>query len=252
VRGREFLDGGRERVRAAVIGDRQSDLDLAANMSLPAYRVGPEGQTWAEIAAALCGQPRRGSASRRTRETDIDVQLQLDAAGTVRADTGIGFFDHMIEQLGRHSGIDIDVTVRGDLHIDEHHTVEDTALALGTALRQAIGDKVGIERYGFLLPMDESRAQVALDLSGRPDVVFEGRFVRDVVGGLPTELVPHFFKSLAQSLGANLHIKVEGENTHHMVEACFKACARALKQAVAFDGSEGLPTTKGALSAEGA
>src|SRR6185437_458134 len=166
--------------------------------------------------------------------------------GFSRAHAGIGFFDHMLEQLAKHGGFALDLACEGDLHIDEHHTVEDCALALGEALRRALGDKAGIARYGFLMPMDESRAQVALDLSGRPYAVFEGQFGRDQVGGLPTELVPHFFRSLAESLGAAIHVSVAGENTHHMIEACFKCVGRALRAAVRREGSD-LPTTKGVL-----
>jgi imidazoleglycerol-phosphate dehydratase/histidinol-phosphatase len=158
----------------------------------------------------------------------------------------LGFFDHMLEQIARHGGFALELDCTGDLRIDEHHTVEDCALALGSALREALGDKHGIARYGFLLPMDEAQAQVTLDLSGRPYFVWAGRFGRERVGELPTELVPHFFRSLAESLGAALHIQVRGENTHHMVEACFKAVGRALRQAIRREGNE-LPTTKGLL-----
>ena len=152
----------------------------------------------------------------------------------------------MLEQIGRHGGFALTLTCAGDTHVDEHHTVEDCGLALGEALRKALGDKRGIGRYGFALPMDETRAEALLDLSGRPYFVFEGRFVRDRVGDLPTEMVPHFFRSLSESLGANLHLKVDGENTHHQVEACFKATARALRMAIRREGSE-LPSTKGVL-----
>ena len=161
-------------------------------------------------------------------------------------DTGLGFLDHMLEQLGKHGGFQLRVRCSGDLQVDEHHTVEDVALALGEALRQALGDKRGIQRYGFLLPMDEAQARIALDLGGRPYAVFDGSFPRDAVGDLPTELVPHFFRSLAESLGAAIHIHVEGENAHHMVEACFKGVARSLRQAFVREGSD-LPTTKGML-----
>jgi imidazoleglycerol-phosphate dehydratase/histidinol-phosphatase len=152
----------------------------------------------------------------------------------------------MLEQLARHGGFALELACRGDLHIDEHHTVEDCALSLGEALRSALGDKRGIARYGFLLPMDESRAQVAIDLSGRPCLIFEGRFNREAVGGLPTELVPHFFNSLSQTLGCALHLQVQGDNAHHMIEACFKGVGRALRQAFKREGDE-LPTTKGVL-----
>lgn len=189
---------------------------------------------------------RQGKAARETSETSIQVWVNLDAPEPLKADTGIGFFDHMLEQLGRHGGFAMQLTARGDLHVDEHHTVEDCALVLGEALRQALGDKRGIERYGFLLPMDESLAQVAIDLSGRPYAAFSAAFTREAVGGLPTELVPHFFRSLSHSLGATIHVKVTGENTHHMVEACFKGVGRSLRQAFRREGWV-LPSTKGVL-----
>jgi imidazoleglycerol-phosphate dehydratase / histidinol-phosphatase len=196
--------------------------------------------------SAVAGIARTGQVARRTTETSIEVWVDLDAQGPLKADSGIGFFDHMLEQLGRHGGFAMELTARGDLHVDEHHTVEDCALVLGEALRQALGDKRGVERYGFLLPMDESLAQVAIDLSGRPYAAFTGKFPREAVGGLPTELVPHFFRSLSQSLGAAIHIQVTGENTHHMVEACFKGVGRSLRQAFRREGWV-LPTTKGVL-----
>jgi imidazoleglycerol phosphate dehydratase HisB len=160
--------------------------------------------------------------ARSTKETEIEVTVNLDRAAPIAISTGIGFFDHMLEQVAKHGEFSLQVACRGDLQVDEHHTVEDCALALGQALRDALGDKRGIARYGFLLTMDEAQAQVAIDLSGRPYAVFEGKFGREAVGGLPTELVPHFFRSLADSLGAAIHVQVRGENTHHMVEACFK------------------------------
>ncbi|MDH3419815.1 MAG: imidazoleglycerol-phosphate dehydratase HisB, partial [Gammaproteobacteria bacterium] len=160
--------------------------------------------------------------------------------------TGIGFFDHMLEQLGKHGGFALRVTCTGDLQVDEHHTVEDVALTLGDALRRALGDKRGIGRYGFVLPMDEAEAQVSLDLGGRPYLVFEGDFGRDRVGELPTELVEHFFRSLAETLKAAIHVRVRGDNAHHMIESCFKGLARCLRQACAREGSE-LPSTKGVL-----
>jgi imidazoleglycerol-phosphate dehydratase / histidinol-phosphatase len=195
---------------------------------------------------AMAVTARQGKAARETSETRIEVWVNLDAHEPLKADTGIGFFDHMLEQLGRHGGFAMELKARGDLHVDEHHTVEDCALVLGEALRQALGDKRGIERYGFLLPMDESLAQVAIDLSGRPYAAFAGAFPREAVGGLPTELVPHFFRSLSQSLGAAIHVKVTGENAHHMVEACFKGVGRSLRQAFRCEGQE-LPSTKGVL-----
>jgi imidazoleglycerol-phosphate dehydratase/histidinol-phosphatase len=232
-----------------VIGDRDTDLQLAANLGVTGLRVradGSDGATWAAIAARLCRPERTATVVRKTRETDIHVRVNLDRTAPVAIATGIGFYDHMLEQVARHGGFALELTCTGDLEVDEHHTVEDCALALGQALRQALGDKVGIARFGFVLPMDESRAQVAIDLSGRACTVFEGKFSRESVGGLPTELVPHFFRSLADSLGAAVHVQVQGENTHHMVEACFKAAGRALRQAVRIEGTE-LPSSKGVL-----
>jgi imidazoleglycerol phosphate dehydratase HisB len=205
---------------------------------------GTAEETWQGIARELLA--RRATVGRRTKETDIRVQVDLDAELPIRVATGIGFFDHMLEQLAKHGGFSLQLDCRGDLHIDEHHTVEDCSLAIGEALRKALGDKRGIARYGFLLPMDEARVQVAIDLSGRSYAVWEGSFGRAEVGGLPTELVPHFFRSLAESLGAAIHVSVTGDNTHHMVEACFKGVGRALRMALRREGSE-LPSTKGVL-----
>ena len=238
-----------DRSRSAVIGDRDTDLELAANLGLRGFKVaadGPDDQTWKEIVHLLLDDPRRASVDRRTRETSIRVSVDLDKEADADVRTGIGFFDHMLEQLGKHGGFALKVDCDGDLEVDEHHTVEDVALTLGDALRQALGSKIGLHRYGFVLPMDESRAQVAVDLGGRPYAVFRGTFPRESVGGLPTELVPHFFRSLAETLGAAIHIDVEGENAHHMVEACFKGVARSLRQACRREG-ETLPTTKGVL-----
>jgi imidazoleglycerol phosphate dehydratase HisB len=195
-------------------------------------------------AAAL--MERRAELTRETGETRVQVRVDLDGTAPVRVATGIGFFDHMLEALATHGGFSVDLEAQGDLEVDEHHTVEDCALALGEALKRALGTKHGIARYGFLLPMDESLAQVAIDLSGRPYAVFSGVFPRDAVGGLPTELVPHFFRSLSQSLGAAIHVSVTGENTHHMIEACFKGVGRSLRQAIRREGVE-VPSTKGVL-----
>jgi imidazoleglycerol-phosphate dehydratase/histidinol-phosphatase len=232
---------------SAVIGDRDSDLEFARNLGLRGLRVrrhGSEAETWPAVVRVLSA--RRAHVERRTKETDIDVRVGLDTTAPIQIATGIGFFDHMLEQLARHGGFSLQLTCKGDLQIDEHHTIEDCALALGDALRRALGTKVGIARYGFLLPMDEAEAKVAIDLSGRALARFEGRFNREQVGGLPTELVPHFFRSLADSLGAAVHVSVTGENSHHMIEACFKGVGRALRQAFRRESDE-LPTTKGML-----
>jgi len=232
---------------SAVIGDRDTDLEFARNLGVRGLRVRRNGtaeETWPAIVRELTA--RRARHARSTKETQIEVAVDLDASEPIQVSTGIGFFDHMLEQIAKHGGFSLQLTCKGDLHIDEHHTVEDCALALGEALRKALGSKAGIARYGFLLPMDESQARVAIDLSGRAYFVFEGRFGREQVGQLPTELVPHFFRSLADALGAAVHVSVTGENTHHMIEACFKGVGRALRQAFRREG-EDLPSTKGVL-----
>ena len=232
---------------SVVIGDRETDLEFARNIGVTGYRIiDNDGQRWDDIVREIVEKPRRSMVTRKTRETDIAVAIDLDRETPVQISTGIGFFDHMLEQISKHGGFSLSVSCQGDLEVDEHHTVEDVALAFGQALREALGDKRGIARYGFTVPMDEAQAQVAIDLSGRSYFVFEGEFGRDQVGGLPTELVPHFFRSVADSLGAAVHLSVNGENTHHMIEACFKAMGRALRQAKVREGT-GLPSTKGTL-----
>ena len=244
---RHYLsDDGWSRAASAVIGDRDTDMQLAANLGVRGLRVGPQGESWDGIAHRLLDAPRTATVHRNTKETRITVNVDLDRVAEPTIRTGLGFFDHMLEQIGKHGGFALELTCDGDTHIDEHHTIEDCALALGQALKQALGDKRGIGRYGFTLPMDESFASAALDLSGRPYFVFEGSFPRERVGDIPTELVPHFFRSLCETMGANLHLVVRGENAHHMVEACFKAVARTLRQAIRREGSE-LPSTKGTL-----
>jgi imidazoleglycerol-phosphate dehydratase/histidinol-phosphatase len=245
---RDFVNSAPlDRQRSAMVGDRETDLEFARNLGIVGYKLGSAGaEDWAAVAHAIVDRPRVAAVERKTRETTIRVAVDLDREAAPRAATGLGFFDHMLEQLGKHGGFALDVQCTGDLHIDEHHTVEDVALTLGQALREALGDKRGIQRYGFLLPMDEADAQVSVDLGGRPFLVFEGKFPRERVGELPTELVPHFFRSLAETLGAAIHVHVRGENAHHMVEVCFKGVARALRQAFERRGEE-LPTTKGQL-----
>ena len=247
---RKYLaEGTLDRRLSAVVGDRESDMELARNLGLRGFKVSRDtgfAGTWESIAHALLDQPRTATIARRTRETEIDVSVDLDREADAHVATGIGFFDHMLEQLGKHGGFALSLRCKGDLRIDEHHTVEDAALALGQALRGALGEKRGIQRYGFVLPMDEAAAEVAIDLGGRAYFVFEGAFPRAQIGELPTELVPHFFRSLADALGAAIQIRVRGENTHHMIEACFKGVARALRQAFMRSG-EALPTTKGTL-----
>jgi imidazoleglycerol-phosphate dehydratase/histidinol-phosphatase len=250
---------------SAVIGDREADLELARNLGCRGFRLGSGFLSWDAIAHPLADAPRTAVVERTTRETAIRVELDLDRTADPAIATGLGFFDHMLEQLGKHAGIALTLRCEGDLHIDEHHTVEDSALALGQALRQALGDKRGTGRYGsaadgrngeslaadalpsaFVLPMDETLSAATLDISGRPYFVFTGRFAREQVGGLATELVPHFFRSLCDAAGLNLHLQVHGENAHHQVEACFKVVARALRQAIRREGHD-LPSTKGVL-----
>jgi imidazoleglycerol-phosphate dehydratase/histidinol-phosphatase len=238
-----------ELANSYVIGDRDTDMELAKNLGVGGIRAKTptsDGSTWPTIAAQLANPSRVATIARKTKETDISVDVNLDREGPIRITTGLGFFDHMIEQIAKHGGFSLTLTCKGDLQIDEHHTVEDCAIALGAALKEALGDKRGIARFGFLLPMDETLAQIAIDLSGRGYFVFEGKFNREFVGQLPTELVPHFFRSLAESLGAAINIKVIGENTHHMVEACFKGVGRTLRQAFRIEGVE-LPSSKGVL-----
>jgi imidazoleglycerol-phosphate dehydratase / histidinol-phosphatase len=234
-------------VASAVVGDRETDLELARNLALRGVRVqreGPPEASWPAAVQELLA--RRGEFTRKTKETSVQVRVNLDAPGPVAASTGIGFFNHMLEQLAQHGGFALELKCDGDLKVDEHHTVEDSALALGEALRRALGSKLGIARYGFMLPMDESQAVVTLDLSGRAYAKFSGSFNREAVGGLPTELVPHFFRSLADGLRAAIHLDVRGENAHHMIEACFKGVGRSLRQAFRREGQE-LPSTKGIL-----
>ena len=243
----EYLrDPDLDRERSAVIGDRETDMLLAENMGLKGLRVGPEGMAWPEVAGRLINQPRTAEVARKTNETSIDVSVNLDADAPIANSTGIGFFDHMLDQLAAHGNFALELKCDGDLHIDEHHTVEDCALALGEALDRALGDRRGIGRYGFTLPMDESLAEVAIDLSGRPVFVLHGEFPRESVGGLHTEMVRHFFASLAQTLRCAIHIELAGDNTHHLVEACFKGVGRALRPALA-KGEGGTPSTKGML-----
>lgn len=236
-----------DRASSAVIGDRKTDLELATALGVRGLRYDRKKLGWAEIARQIVDAPRRATIVRQTNETRITVAVDLDTPGPAKLDTGLGFFDHMLEQIAKNAGLGLAISCAGDLEVDEHHTIEDVGLALGTALRQALGDKRGIGRYGFTAPMDESLAQVALDLSGRAHFVFNGRFPREKVGELPTEMVPHFFKSVSDSLAATLHMEVKGENAHHMVEALFKGFGRALKPALARGAGTDVPSTKGSL-----
>ena len=241
-----YMDGSYDLGASFVIGDRESDVQLAANLGATALQVGP--LSWAEIAERVRRSVRRASISRKTRETDIHVTVDLDGVGESAIDTGLHFFDHMLDQLVHHGGIALSLQCKGDLEVDEHHSVEDTAIVLGEALRTALGDKRGIGRYGFALPMDDSRAIVLLDFGGRSELVWDVTFTREYVGDMPTELFRHFFKSLSDAMHANLYIQARGENNHHLAEGIFKAFARSLRQAVARNVfSYDLPSSKGLL-----
>ena len=238
-----------------VIGDRLTDVQLAENLGSQSILIGEEidpraaltTTSWDAIYHFLRYPARVAVIERNTNETQIAIRLNLDGTGQTDIHTGLGFFDHMLEQLGRHSGVDLHISVKGDLHIDEHHTVEDTALALGTAFSQALGDKRGLARYGFLLPMDEALAQAAIDFAGRPWLVWDVGFKRERVGDLPTELFFHFFKSFTDNARATLNIACQGDNEHHKIEAIFKAVAKAIRMALVRDASTAIPSTKGIL-----
>jgi imidazoleglycerol-phosphate dehydratase/histidinol-phosphatase len=249
-----YLGGDYDLARSFVIGDRDTDTALARNLGCGAIRIGAEqdpdasltATDWDEIYRYLRGLPRTAVVSRETAETRVFVGINLDGTGSAWTGTGLGFLDHMLDQVARHAGIDLEVRTEGDLHVDEHHTVEDTALAVGAALRRALGSGFGIERFAFHAPMDEARADVTLDLSGRAFLDWRVSFRREYIGDVPTELFAHFFRSLCDSAGCTLHVAVRGENEHHMIESVFKAFARCLRDAVARTGS-GVPSTKGSL-----
>ena len=230
-----------------VIGDRKSDRQLAENLGCKAFIL-DEDMTWERIAELLFAGERVAEVRRTTKETDIHVILNIDGTGKCDISTGLGFFDHMLEQIGKHGMMDLLIHTKGDLHVDEHHTIEDTAIALGECILQALGDKRGIERYGYCLPMDDCLCSVALDFGGRPWLVWDATFQRERIGEMPTEMFLHFFKSLSDAAKMNLNIKAEGQNEHHKIEGIFKALARALKMAVKRDIYHyELPSTKGML-----
>lgn len=231
-----------------VIGDRDTDRQFAENIGCKALILGRDGMTWDKIAELLFAGERQAEVKRTTKETDIFVAVNLDGHGKCDISTGLGFFDHMLEQIGKHGMIDLTIKTKGDLEVDEHHTIEDTALALGECLKKALGDKRGIERYGYSLPMDDCLCSVALDFGGRPWLVWDAEFKREKIGEMPTEMFLHFFKSLSDSAMMNLNIKAEGQNEHHKIEGIFKALARSIKMAVRRDVYHyELPSTKGAL-----
>ncbi|WP_375436125.1 bifunctional histidinol-phosphatase/imidazoleglycerol-phosphate dehydratase HisB [uncultured Hymenobacter sp.] len=241
-----------------VLGDRLTDVELAQNLGCQAILLKPEAESderaalttmsWESIYQFLRLPARTAVVQRNTNETKILIELNLDGNGRPQMHTGLGFFDHMLDQLSKHSGVDMKIQVEGDLHIDEHHTIEDTAIALGEAFTQALGDKRGLARYGFLLPMDDVLAQAAVDFSGRPWLVWEAEFKREKIGDMPTEMFYHFFKSFSDAARCNLNIKAEGANEHHKIEAIFKAVAKAIKMALVRDaGKMEIPSTKGIL-----
>ena len=250
-----YLKGNYNLAESFVIGDRLTDVQLAQNLGCKAIYMGNDACTdavlntrnWADIYRLLKSEPRKASVVRKTSETNIAIELNLDGSGKSEISTGLGFFDHMLDQISRHGNMDLFVKVQGDLHIDEHHTIEDVAIALGEAFLKALGSKKGIERYGFLLPMDDCLAQVAIDFGGRPWLVWEAEFKREKIGEMPTEMFFHFFKSFSDNAKCNLNIKAEGENEHHKIEAIFKAFAKAVRMAVSKTGNFSIPSTKGSL-----
>ncbi|MDF1574233.1 MAG: bifunctional histidinol-phosphatase/imidazoleglycerol-phosphate dehydratase HisB [Bacteroidales bacterium] len=261
-----YMQGEYDLENSFVIGDRITDMELAKNLGARGIFLNTEEaaeemesagvagyvslicQEWDEIYHFIRTRQRSATVRRSTSETEISVRLSLDGEGRTAISTGLGFFDHMLDQIGRHGGMDLDIEVRGDLHVDEHHTIEDTAIALGEAFLQALGDKRGIERYAFVLPMDDSLASVAIDFGGRPWIEWNAKFSRDKIGDMPTEMFYHFFKSFSDAAKCNLNMEVKGKNEHHKIEGLFKAFARALAKAVKLDPeSMRLPSTKGKL-----
>ena len=232
-----------------VIGDRDTDRQFAQNIGCKFLQINPNDPTsWERATAIAYGGERTAEVRRTTKETDISISLDLDGNGKCDIQTGLGFFDHMLEQIGKHGGMDLTIHCNGDLHVDEHHTIEDTALALGECILKALGDKRGIERYGYTLPMDDCLCSVALDFGGRPWLVWDVTFHRAFIGDVPTEMFLHFFKSLSDAAKMNLNIRAEGQNEHHKIEGVFKALARSLKMAVRRDVYHyDLPSTKGTL-----
>ena len=251
----KYIHGNYDLKNSFVIGDRATDIELAKNLGSKGIYINSEGSdyailnttSWEEIYNYLKAIPRTATIVRKTNETDIQVDINLDGSGKSNISTGLGFFDHMLEQISKHGNIDLFVKVDGDLEIDEHHTIEDVAITFGEAFIEALGSKRGIERYGFLLPMDDCLAQVAIDFGGRPWLVWEPEFKREMIGKMPTEMFMHFFKSFSDASKCNLNIKAEGDNEHHKIESIFKAFAKAIKMAVSKTNNFSIPSTKGSL-----
>jgi len=266
MRLKKYMNGAYDLENSLVIGDRWSDMELAKNLGAKgilissAYSAAPEHVTdiessvayktskWSEVYSFLLKQDRKAKLNRSTNETSIDLAINLDGSGISEVNTGIGFYDHMLDQLAKHGGLDLFIDVKGDLEIDEHHTIEDTAIALGQVFYEALGKKAGITRYGYCLPMDDVLAQVAIDFGGRPWIEWDVEFKREMVGEMPTELVYHFFKSFSDSAKCNLNMKAEGDNEHHKIEALFKAWAKSIKMAIRRNADDmSIPSTKGVL-----
>ena len=250
-----YIYGDYDLQNSFVIGDRETDIELAENLGAKGIFIGEKcskstvltTKNWEDIYSFLKSKPRVASRVRKTNETDIKIDVNLDGSGKNTIDTGLGFFDHMLEQIAKHGGIDLNVQVKGDLEIDEHHTIEDVAITLGETFLEALGSKKGIERYGFLLPMDDCLSQVAIDFGGRPWLVWEAEFKREMIGEMPTEMFMHFFKSFSDGARCNLNIRSEGENEHHKIESIFKGFAKAIKMAIQKTNDFSIPSTKGSL-----
>ncbi len=249
-----YVKGNYDLENSFVIGDRATDIELAQNLSAKGIFIGEMNEravlstsSWKEIYRFLKNQDRTAQIIRNTSETKISVEINLDGEGKSSISTGIGFFDHMLEQISKHGGINVNINVKGDLYVDEHHTMEDVAIALGEAFRSALGQKKSIQRYGFLLPMDDCLAQIAVDFGGRSWLVWDAEFKREMIGEMPTEMFMHFFKSFCDGAQCNLNIKAEGSNEHHKIEAIFKGFARAIRMAIAKTSDFSIPSTKGTL-----
>lgn len=251
----KYIYGNYDLENSYVIGDRATDIQLAENLKCQGIFISKDTneyaslitESWEDIYQHLKSKPRKGSVTRVTNETNIAIEVNLDGSGKSNISTGLGFYNHMLEQISKHGNLDLKILVKGDLEIDEHHTIEDVAIALGEAFIKALGDKKAIERYGFLLPMDDCLTQVAIDFGGRPWLVWEASFKREMIGEMPSEMFMHFFKSFSDAAKCNLNIKSEGDNEHHKIESIFKAFAKALKMATAKTSNYSIPSTKGTI-----